>query len=107
MFHCRIGPSRAAVSSSIEVKLPLNNGSYSILHAVMERSPINTITLHLQPDVMVINRSQITLQLLTRNGNKHEKEMSEDGVMMETVSSLSPNHVGIIPQTKVHYIAIR
>ena len=69
----------------------------------MKRSPINTITLHLQPDMMVVNRSPITVQLLTR-GEYSAEELNEEDLdgRVEVLSSLLPNEVGLLPQNKVH-----
>jgi hypothetical protein len=63
--EAQFGLSGVTLGNSMKVMLPSVAGSQSCLHAVLERDPFNTITLHLLPDVLVINRSPITLQLLT------------------------------------------
>ena len=88
------------MATSIEVKLPLDNGACCSLHAILERNPTNTITLHLQPDVMVVNRSPIPVQLLTRS-RENNADMEDDGTV-ELVSKLNPNEVELLPQNKVY-----
>ena len=82
----------------MKLMLPSNNGSCCCLHAVLERDPFNTITLHLLPDVLVINRSPISLELLTKLMD--ELEDGEEGVR-EIISTLDPNYVTLLPQNKV------
>ena len=86
----------------MKVMLPSVAGSQSCLHAVLERDPFNTITLHLLPDVLVINRSPVTLQLLTENTDLLEELTNERGEgVKEIVSTLDPNNVSLLPQNKV------
>ena len=85
------------MTTSIKVSLPLNNGSHCSLHAILERNPVNTITLHLLPDVMVANRCPHSVQLLTRAPDNGD----EGGVAREVVSVLNSNHVGLLPESKV------
>jgi hypothetical protein len=90
------GPSAASMTSSVRLMLPLEDGSRCSLHAVLERDPVNTISLHLQPDVLLVNRCPITVQAVTRSPEETEEE-ERDG---EVVSTLSPNDVGLLSQNK-------
>ena len=95
------------MSTSLKVLLPLVDGSRGCLHAVLERDPFNTITLHLQPDVLIINRSSITLQLLTKlteNVDGNAEAIAEGGEReREIVTTLHPNDISLLPQNKVVY----
>ena len=97
-FLSSVEVTKEKMSSSIKVKLPLDNGSCCNLCAVLERNPTNTITLHIWPDVMVVNRCPISVQVLTK------LQESEDEEMKEVVSLLSPNDVGIVSLDKVWHI---
>ena len=88
----------------MKVMLSLLDGSRCCLHAVLERDPINTITLHLLPGILVVNRSSITLQLLTRlteNMNGQEGVDREQEMML----TLPPSDVGLLPQNEVCLIS--
>ena len=87
------------MSSSIRVMLPLDDGSCCSLHAILERNPTNTVTLHLLPDVLLVNRCPVPIRVLTR---LQEIRDEEEGDVMEVASVLNPNDVAILPQDKVH-----
>ena len=101
----RFGQSGVTLGNSMKVMLPSVAGSQSCLHAVLERDPFNTIALHLLPDVLVINRSPVTLQLLTsvtENTDSLDDLTNEGGEgVKEIVSTLDPNNVSLLPQNKV------
>ena len=89
--------SGKGVTTSIEVKLPLDNGACCSLHAILERNPTNTITLHLQPNAMIVNRCPVPLQVLTRS-HVNTDDTEDKG---DVASMLSPNEVGILSQNEV------
>ena len=87
-------------SASTRVTLFLANGSCCSLCARLERNLTNTLTLHLQPDVLVVNHCPIPIQVLELL--RGEGVAEEGGRDRELVSQLDPNAVGIIAQNKVH-----
>ena len=91
-------------STSIKVRLPLNNGTSCSLHAILERNPTNTVTLHLQPDVIVINRCPVPIRVLTTLQEREDE--GEGGMELDIESPLNPNNVSIIPQSKVHVMYV-
>ena len=105
-FHFRFCPSGGSATSSIDVTLPLANGFRSCLHAVLERDPVNTITLHLLPDLLVINRSSITLEMLTRIAENSDEHAEGGDGPNNVISTLHKDSIDILPQNKVTHTYI-
>ena len=97
--HCfcrALLPDATAVAAvACKLALPLEGGFYCSVNATILRSTLNTITVHLKPEMLVVNKCPFSIRLVEMLG---EEEVEERG---ERIIDLSSMGVSILVNRQV------
>lgn len=93
--HRDTPPDENVATAACKLTLPLEGGYYCSVNATILRSTLNTVTVHLKPETLVVNRCPLTIRLVEAMNEEDEEESRM------RITDLAPMDVGILVHKKV------
>ena len=88
-------PDANVATAACKLTLPLEGGCYCSVNATILRSTLNTVTVYLKPETLVVNRCPLTIRLVEAMNEEDEEESRM------RITDLAPMDVGILVHKEV------